>query len=139
MRKEFSILFILAIILSGVHVTVSTHYCGGKVAASEISLSGKTASCGMEDNDYSCPGPEPKLTTNCCEDLVSVYCIYNNFEPSASVVPESNQNNFQIFNITAGIPACTIPAVNSIYTNASPPGALMSTSVDLSYICIFRI
>jgi hypothetical protein len=138
-KKVFSILFALAIILSGVHITVSTHYCGGKVAASEISFSGKLASCGMEGNEDACPVPGQHLTTHCCEDIVSDYTLNNNFEPSASFIPESYKNNFQIFSIAAGIPACTFPVINSIYTNVSPPGALMSTDVDLSGICVFRI
>lgn len=139
MKKIFSILFSLAIILSGVHITVSAHYCGGKIAASEISLSGKTASCGMEEEKNPCSMPQSRLSANCCHDVVSVFCLYNNYKPSVSSVPESFPNNFQNFNNLAGITVSILPAVKSVYTNISPPGVLISTSVDLSEICIFRI
>ena len=139
MKKVFSILFALTILLSGVHITVSTHFCGGKVAASEISLSGKLASCGMEGNEDSCPMTGHNLTTHCCENIVSVYCLDNNFAPSTFFVPDSYQNNFQIFSNFAGYPAHFIPDLKSISTSVSPPGALMYAYVDLSYICVFRI
>jgi len=37
------------------HLSVATHYCGGKIVASQISLSGKLASCGMEDDKSDSP------------------------------------------------------------------------------------
>ena len=30
------------------HISVATHYCGGQIAASRVTLTGKLASCGME-------------------------------------------------------------------------------------------
>lgn len=139
MKKVCSLLFAITILLSGVHVTVSTHFCGGKVAASGISLSGKLVSCGMEGNEDACPIPGHNLTTHCCDDIVSVYGLNNNFASTASLVPESYQNIFQIISIAAVYPVHSVPDIKSIQTNVSPPGVLMSTSVDLSDICIFRI
>jgi hypothetical protein len=138
-KKVFSILFALAIIFAGVHITVSMHYCGGKVAATGISLSGKLASCGMEGNEETCPMPGHNLTTHCCHDIVSVYSLDNNFAPSTFFIPDSYQNNFQILSITAGYPVHSITVLHSFSTNSRHPGAFQSTNVDLSDICIFRI
>ena len=91
-------------------------------------------------------GPEKKLplsgtyfTNHCCEDVVTSCGIDSNYTPSVFFVTDSFQNNFQIFSITAGYPVHSIAVLKTISTNVSPPGALMSAYVDLSYICVFRI
>ena len=97
MKKGFSILLSLVLILSGVHVTVSTHFCGGKVAASEVSLSGKLATCGMEDNMSACPLQGQNIKSHCCEDIVTIYGIDNNYTSSSSFTSLILQTEFQSF------------------------------------------
>jgi hypothetical protein len=139
-KKVFSISFVLLILTAMLHLTVATHYCCGNVAALKISLTGKLASCGMEEcmeKDY--PTTESHIFTHCCDDVVTFYSIDNNYTPSFPVVPDFYQYNLQVFNIPAGLPVHPSAGLTSLYTNVSPPDALMSTSVDLSDICIFRI
>ena len=58
MKKTVTILSAFLILLSGVHFTIATHYCNERLAGTKISLSGKTASCGMESPEK--PGtPKP--------------------------------------------------------------------------------
>ena len=139
MKKVFSILLSLLMLAAMLHLTVATHYCGGKVAASTVSLSGKLATCGMECSEKGLPLQGTNFTKNCCDDIVTFCGIDSNYNPSFSFVPESYQFNFQVFSIPAGSPVYSIAVLKSLYTNVSPPGALMSTNVDLSDICIFRI
>jgi len=70
MKKVLSIISVLIIILAGLQVTVSSHYCGGEPVASKISLSGTLASCGMEDNEENCPLPWHQVTSDCCETML---------------------------------------------------------------------
>ena len=139
MKKAFSISIVLLMLTAMLHLTFATHYCGGNVAASKVSFSDKLASCGMEGSEKDYPLPGTRLTTHCC-DVVVVFCgIDSNYTPSFSVVPDSYQYNFQIFSIPSENPVYSIEVLKSLYTNVSPPGALMSTNVDLSGICVFRI
>jgi len=129
----------LLMLTAMLHLTVATHYCGGKVAASTVSLSGKLVTCGMECSEKGLPLPGTNFTKHCCDDILTFCGIDSNYIPSFSSVPESYQYNFQIFNIPKGSPVSSIAVLKSLYTNVSPPEALMSTSVDISYICSFLI
>ena len=139
MKKGVSISFALLMLLAMLHLTVATHYCGGKVAASTVSLSGKLATCGMECSEKGLPLPGTNFTKHCCNDIVTFCGIDSNYIPSFSFLPESYQYNFQVFSIPSGSPVYSIAVLKSLYINVSPPGTLMSTNVDLSDICIFRI
>ena len=121
------------------HITVATHLCGGEVAASLISVTGKLASCGMEGSEKESPLSGTYFTRHCCDDIVTSCGIDNNYTPSFSFLSESYQYNFQVFSIPAGYPVYNQAVLESQCTDASPPGVLMSTNVDLSDICVFRI
>jgi hypothetical protein len=93
-RKGISILFALVMILSGAHYIIATHYCGGEVADTKVSLSGKLASCGMEGAEKSCPISGNNLKTHCCSNKTTTIGIINNF--TAPVVsPEEIVQNLQ--------------------------------------------
>ena len=139
MKNGISILLVVLMLAAMFHFTVATHYCSGKVAASTVSLSGKLATCGMECSEKGLPLQGTNFTKHCCDDIVTFCGIDSNYNPSFSFVPESYQFNFQVFSIPTASPVYSIAVLNSLYTNVSPPEALMSTSVDLSDICIFRI
>ena len=139
MKKGVSISLVLLIIAAILHLSVATHYCSGKVASSKLSLTGKLANCGMENSKKGLPFPETNFTKHCCDDVVTFCGIDNNYAPSFSFIPESYQYNFQIFAIPVELSVKSQTNINSLHTNVSPPGALMSTNVDLSNICVFRI
>ena len=139
MKKGVSISFALLMLLAMLHLTVATHYCGGKVAASTVSLSGKLATCGMECSEKGLPLPGTNFTKHCCDNIVTFCGIDSNYTPSFSFVPESYQYNFQVFAIPVGLSVNSHTDLITLDTNTSPPGVLLSTNVDLSDICIFRI
>jgi len=130
---------VLVFILSGVHVTIATHFCGGRGVASEVSLSGLLATCGMEGNETSCPLDGQNMKSHCCEDFVSVYGIDNNYTSSFS---------FQFIPVQADLESFATPLLNQKnqyycltqnIRSYNPPGVLQSTDVDISRICIFLI
>jgi hypothetical protein len=139
MKKGISILLSLLILGTMLHFSVAKHYCSGMEVSSKISLSGKLASCGMEETTGSCPFPGEHLTSHCCDDVVVFYGISPNYTTSSLVIPEVFQYNFQVYSIPDGLPVVSSDIVKSFYTNVNPPGVLMSTNVDLSEICVFRI
>jgi hypothetical protein len=121
------------------NLSVAKHYCGGKIVASKVSLTGKLANCGMEGTEKKLPLSGTNFTNHCCDDIVTSCGTDNNYTPSFSFVPDSYQSNFNIFSIPAGYPVYNQAILKSQCSDASPPGVLMSTNVDLSDICVFRI
>jgi len=55
MKKVLTILIAAFLLASGMQVSIDHHYCGGSLAGTRISLTGKLASCGMEKPESSCP------------------------------------------------------------------------------------
>jgi hypothetical protein len=121
------------------HISIATHYCGGKEVASIVSLTGKLADCGMEGSEKQLPQQGTSISNHCCDNYVTFCGISSNYSPTYSFIPESYQNNFQVLAIPVELSAKSQININPLYSNVSPPGALMSTCVDLSDICVFRI
>lgn len=139
-KKVFPISLSVLILAAMLHLSVAIHYCGGNVAALKVSLTGILASCGMQEcteKDY--PPMETHLFTHCCDDFVTFYAIDRNYTPSFPGVPDLRQYSLHVFNLPAGLPAQSSEGLTSLYKNGSPPDGLMSTSVELPDICVFRI
>jgi hypothetical protein len=139
MKKGFSIFLSLLMLGAIMHLSVATHYCEGKEIAKTVSLSGKLASCGMKCLEMELPLTGTNFTNHCCDDIVTFFGIDSNYSPIYSFLPETYQHNFQILAIPVELSIKSQTNINPLYTNVSPPGALMSTYVDLSSICVFRI
>ena len=139
MKKGISISLVVLIISAMLHFSVATHYCGGHIADSKISVTGKPASCGMEGSQNEAPPHGQYLSKHCCEDIVVSISTDNNYVPSFYSISDTFQFGFQ----TSGLPSessNSLPGIFKLqYPDKSPPGALMSTDVDLSGICVFRI
>jgi len=139
MKKFLSISFSILILLSVMHLTVSTHYCGGVIAASKVSVFGELASCGMETPVDQCPSTGSHLGSNCCNTKVSVFAIDNNYQPTLYNFKSFSQIVLQVFDIPVSYQIGSL-SVSSIYsTNVSPPGNFMVSAVSLPGICVFRI
>ena len=139
MKKVFSISLSLLMVAAMLHISVAMHYCEGKEVATTVSLSGKLASCGMKCSEEEIPLQGTNFTKHCCDNTLTFCGISSNYSPTYSFVPESYQYNFQVLAIPVELSVKSQTDNNSLYTNVSPPGALMSTNVDLSNICVFRI
>lgn len=139
MKKVLAIFLSLLFVSAVLHISVATHYCGGKEVAATVSISGKLASCGMSCPDEGMPFQGTSMKSHCCEDIVAVYGIDNDYTPSFSFMTGSYQYNFRVLAVSAILPERSQADTYPIFTNISPPGALMSTRVDLSGICVFRI
>ncbi len=138
MKKFLSISFAFLILLSGMHLTIATHYCGGELAASEVSVSGKLATCGMEtDQDYLLPGVN--LENHCCDNHVSSFSVDPNYAPSFTEFNSFAQNILQVFIVPANTTLHSYTAVNLTSTDVSPPVNLLVHAVSLPKICVFLI
>ena len=140
MKKFFSILFACLILVSVMHITIATHFCGSELASSEkISVSGELASCGMEDDGDNCSLPDNHYSKHCCNDNMVVLAVDNNYELSFSEFKSVSHPSIQAFYIPSGYLKNSISFFNLIRTNVSPPGNLVVSDVSLPDICVFRI
>jgi hypothetical protein len=137
MKKFFSILLALLVLVSGVHLSVSAHICGGQVAAVKWSLSGQNATCGME-TDATSTLPENSVSTDCCHNILTFFAVDHNYQNSDIQVLTSLQPVGNLFaaEVLAFNYLSTTQLSNTIF---SPPGDVRLTDVSLPYICVFRI
>jgi hypothetical protein len=138
MKNIFSISFAFLILLSGMHLSIATHICGGEVADVKWSFSGEKATCGMENPQQSCP-IHNGIASDCCKDEVVVYSVDNNYNPSSLQIKEITKKLLQVFAIPVNISLHSFALLNSVHTNVSPRDKLLTSAVSLADICIFRI
>ena len=139
MKKFLSISFSLLILVSVMHLTISTHYCGGVLAASKVSFTGKVASCGMESSVDQCQLPGKHIKSHCCTDKISVFTVANNYTPSFFEYKAPSQNILQVFDVPVSYQIHALSVLSLYSTNVSPPGNFIVSAVNLPTICVFRI
>ena len=139
MKKLFSISLAFVILLSGLQLTVSHHYCGGELADSKVSVLGHLASCGMESATDECTLPGNHLDSSCCNNKISVYAVDHNYSPSFFEFKTIAQSVLQVFTLPENISFYSLTSLFQIDTNTGPPESLLATYVSLPKICVFRI
>jgi len=139
MKKLLSISLALLMLLSGMQLTISTHYCGGELADSKVSLTGHLASCGMEGETDECTQPESNMESGCCHNQVSVYAVDQNYSHSFSEFKVFSQSVLQVFSLPENSSFHSISATNLTRTDVSPPENLLVNAVSLPKICVFLI
>jgi hypothetical protein len=139
MKKLFSISIALLMLLSGLQLTISRHYCGGELADSKVSVLGQIASCGMESETGECPQPGNHVESSCCNNKVSVYAVDHNYSPSFTEFKAFSQTVLQVFTIPENSTLHSITPLSQLFTDVSPPGSLLASAVSLPKICVFRI
>lgn len=138
MKNLLSISLALLILLTGMHFTVTTHYCGGKLAASKVSFSGELASCGMEDPGDECSTGN-QLVLNCCNNKVSAFAVDHFYAPQFTEITTFAQHILQIFIVPAYKVGHSLIAINLISTDVGPPNNFLVSAVSLPKICVFLI
>jgi len=134
MKKLLSISLALLMLLSGMQLTISMHYCGGEFADSKVSLNGHIASCGMEGIVGNCTDSESSLDESCCKNQISVYAIDQNFSPTFTEFHTFAPNILQVFHIPASISFHSFTAINLTSTDASPPeNVLVNAAKNLRF------
>ena len=126
-------------LLSGMQLTISRHYCGGELADAKVSMVGHLATCGMENATDECTQPGKHLKSSCCHNKVSVYSVDQNFSPSFTDFHSFAQTLLQVFIVPKSTTVYSYTAINLNSTDTSPPGNLLVDAVSLPKICVFRI
>lgn len=138
MRKLLSIIFALLILISGLHLTVASHICGGELAAVKWSVTGEKANCGMEEGTTPCPA-NGELNTNCCKNIVTACTADSNYFPvaqEAKVVPVVLTPLFADLSFVSA----PNPSIDKTYHSMVGPPVLENwNSVDQTMVCVFII
>lgn len=138
MKKLFSILATVLMLTALLHFSVATHYCGGRISASVISLSGRLADCGM-DQENEIPSPDVRLTSHCCDNTIVYYGIDSKYFPTNSYEPKIYKQILYVVSTPVILFRNPAPQTKSNQSDIGPPGEFNPVSVDLSDICILRI
>jgi hypothetical protein len=139
MKKLFSILFATVIVLSGMHLSLATHVCGGELAAVKWSLSEEKASCGMEMPKPNNSAEKTIIPESCCKDEISNFVVDNNYSPSTLQFNATSFHLLQVFLIPENAGSLAIATSFSHNTNVQPPGSFPANAVSLPDICVFLI
>ncbi len=138
MKKLLSIPLMMLIAFSGFSLKYSAHFCQGAQVASEISLSGRNATCGMEK-----PSEDNSLVdiirNHCCDNVTTSYSTSWNYISSVHQTPDKEVQ--QIFDFGLLFNNSGIQNIGGLNQSrfTKPPGRLFPDSVSLTSICVFRI
>ncbi len=139
MKKGLSILFASMILLSGMHLTLATHLCGGELSAVKVSFTHQNASCGMCGEVQTNTDEQSISNESCCKDEMAFYAVDNNYNPSSFKVNKPVQPLTQVLYIHTNVALQLISRNFSTYTNVHPPDNYFVSDVNLPDICVFRI
>jgi hypothetical protein len=139
MKITASIILTFFILFSGIRVNIASHYCGGSLAATKVSLSGELATCGMEDGSPA-PSAQDLFTRHCCTDKLSSFTISTIYLPAeCSVLPNSGHEIIPSF-LLQNEPVNSQDNLISLSSGIKrPPGVYSAVDVKQQIICIFRI
>lgn len=120
------------------HLSVATHICGGEIAAVKLSLSGKKATCGMENPMQTCPAHKG-IQNNCCQNQVTFFSVDNNYNPSTFQAKEVVKNILQTYAVPVNTAYYTSIISNGSVSLGILPDIVFPNKVTLSEIRVFRI
>lgn len=138
MKTIASIPLILLILFTGTNVKFATHYCGGSVAATKISLNGELATCGMEHSTHS-KSLQQVFTRECCEDYTTSYSFCGNYFPTVYSTNEVYKHVISVIDTPPVNHDFQEYIPNQSFTSIRPPGTYSPNSVSQPSLCIFRI
>lgn len=138
MRKAASILMAILVLLTGLHLSIASHFCQGKLVNVNVSVTGKITPCSMGGEASSYPGSKFSKK-HCCDNELSTLKVDSNYSPSFAKSLEVSQKVIHI----SGFPL-TESVRELVFTKKSepifsPPGIFRTNTVELASICVFRI
>ena len=82
MRKIASILMAILVLLTGIHLSIASHLCQGKLVAVKLSITSEnTTSCCMGGNSLSSPSGKI-IKKHCCDNGLTTLMVDSDYSPS---------------------------------------------------------
>ncbi|MCK7535004.1 MAG: hypothetical protein MZV63_30435 [Marinilabiliales bacterium] len=95
----------------------------------------------MENTEGSCQN-EPsgdRIESHCCDDELTSYSVNYNFTPAATAAADLSTPKIPFPDLLHKSPVRLPVTICQTWSDISPPGFLMTSSVDLSDIRVLRI
>ena len=138
-KKALTILSLIFLIASGMHVSLASHYCEGKLASVRLSVTGEKATCGMESCLPVINSTQKSLSDNCCENHISSFSL-NYFESTSSLnLSTPIQKIIHIFKTPVSLLMSQEYLFKVSGSNTSPPGFYYPECLSSPILCVFRI
>lgn len=138
MKKTLSILIVSLVLLSGMHLSVANHICGGKNVATKVSFSEEKASCGMA-SDFETDTKTPTFKRNCCHDEIANFVVDQQYHPTSFEFKQTTFPVLSVFLSPTNTLLHTVANYQTFHTDALPPGNLLANDVSLSRVCVYLI
>lgn len=138
MKNILTILLAFFILVSGMHLSIARHICGGELADVKLSFAAKSDACGMESNVLAC-GTHEETASDCCRDEITRLSVDDYFSASSVQIKEVTQPVVELF---------FLPLIQSLYLiesdilafdDVGTQADVIVHEVSLPKICVFRI
>ncbi len=137
MKKLLHIPVICLFMLSGMQLTIATHYCREVLTHTSIAFAGHEPGCGMEKDMPS--GNETGISAVCCTNSVLAFQVDNTYMPSDIHLLAFVSHAVHLWELPFSHSFSHCSNLYS-YADASPPGFYFQPgAVNLSVIKVFRI
>ncbi len=137
MKKIVSTFLALLLLISGMHVSVASHYCGGTLAQVKWSFNKELASCGMEGEHDALHGIT--IEQPCCQDELSTYTTDGNYQLQSLELKKCVPQVIACFTAPVSLLFKSQKPADYLYTRVFPPGIVLPNQVLLENICVFLI
>ena len=119
MKKIFSVILSLVILVTSMGFTVSSHICGGKEVKTEYAMTITDVSCGMEQEENNCASGM-QLKSNCCQDQFRLIQMDEDY--TQELTPIDFSIDFSIIIITTLLDLVPSTSLQTtFYKDYSPP------------------
>ncbi|HET9571618.1 MAG TPA: hypothetical protein VFP20_09460 [Bacteroidales bacterium] len=137
MKKILTSMLAMLLLLSGMHLSVASHYCGGTLAKVEWSFNRELASCGMEGEHHALQGIT--IEQPCCQDELATYTTDGQYQIQSFELNKFSPQVIAQFAEPIGLHFKSQSPVDFRYTHVFPPGEVLSSQVLQENICVFII
>ena len=137
MKKIVSALLALLLLISGMQLSVASHYCGGTLTQVKWSLNHELATCGMEGDDS--PQKGIVLEQPCCQDKLSTYTTDGQYQFQSLELKAFSPQVISSFTAPLSMLFKSQDPADFHYTHVFPPGNVLPTQVLQENICVFLI
>jgi|WetSurSiteA1Bulk_404760.scaffolds.fasta_scaffold21940_2 hypothetical protein len=139
MKRLLSIPLLALILFSGININIASHYCGGQLAGTKVSLTGERATCGMEEPSETHP-PNGSITKHCCDNVILSVSMASNYVPSANMyVPDKGPELSHFYIAPGSVSGDNGRHFSYLSPIIRPPGSFVPNDVEQQSICLFRI
>jgi len=137
MKKILPPFLALLLLVSGMHLSVASHYCGGTLAQVKWSFDRELATCGMKGEQN--PQKGIVLEQPCCMDVLSTYTTDGQYQFQSLELKKSTPQVIASFTAPLSMLFKSQEPAYFNYTHVFPPGKVLPSQVLQENICVFLI